>query len=396
MKILILTTKYPAPDESEWLISELANELAKRGNSVKVLNVEWSSYKSRRRHMSVNPKVISHKAISIPLGKFSIFPKWIFSSLKMAPYLILDLIKKEKYDLLITTSPCTACASAIMLSHLVAKKSLLIYWDFFPIHNQQISNKVPTILMPILKKIEKMLVNSFSDVACMSPANLLFFDKYFDSNPKQNRFILPIWTSYLKLEKSIKQPLFDSSVYGYGNSNIIVTFGGQLVEGRGLETLIKAIKIARLSNNKIKLLVCGDGQLRDMVEDFSSEEPLACSYLGKLPREEYLNVLSYSDIGVVATVENVDSPTYPSKSLDYMAASIPIVASVEKKSDFGLVLESNNFGLSCDAGNSKALAKLLTILAENPRLRDEMGKNGLKFLNDFHSVSKIVNTILEI
>ena len=393
MKVLILTTKYPSPNESEWLISELANELAKRGNSVKVLNVEWSSYQPRHKHRTMNPKVISYNAISIPLGRFSIFPKWIFSSLKIAPYLILDFIKKERYDLLITTSPCTACASAIVLSHLVSKKSLLIYWDFFPIHNQQISNKVPVLLMPMLKNIEKKLVNSFSDVACMSPANLVFFDKYFDLNPKQNRFILPIWTSYLRLEKSIKKPLFESSIY---EDNIIVTFGGQLVEGRGLETLIEAIKIARVSNNKIKLVVCGDGQLSSIVEDFCREEPLACSYLGKLPREEYLNVLSYSDIGVVATIENVDSPTYPSKSLDYMAASIPIVASVEKNSDFGLVLEENNFGLSCDAGNPETLAKLLIILAEDAELRYAMGRNGLKFLNDFHSVSKIVNRILEI
>lgn len=394
MKILIITTKYPSPDESEWLISELVNELVERGNSVKVLNIEWSIDKPRLKHMTVNPKVISYNAISIPLGKFSLFPKWIFSSLKLVPSLILNFIKKEKYDLLITTSPCTACASAITFAHLVSKKSLLIYWDFFPIHNQQISNKVPIPLMPVLKKLEKVLVNGFSDVACMSPANLSFFDKYFGLNPKQNRFILPIWTSYLKLEQSIDTPLRDSSIYT--NNDIIVTFGGQLVEGRGIETLIKAIKIARLHNSRIKLIVCGDGRLQSIVEDYSNDDPLACNYLGKLSRDEYLNVLSYSDVGVVATIENVDCPTYPSKSLDYMAASIPIVASVEKNSDFGLVLESNNFGLSCDAGSPENLAKLLITMAENPKLRDEMGRNGLKFLNDFHSVSKIVNKILEI
>ena len=149
-------------------------------------------------------------------------------------------------------------------------------------------------------------------------------------------------------------------------------------------------------NYKVKLIVCGDGPLRTIIEDFSKEAPLACSYLGKLTREEYLRVLFDSDIGIVATVDGVDVPTYPSKSLDYMAASIPIIASVEKNSDFGLILESNNFGLSCEAGDSQALAKIISILIENSDLRKIMGQNGLQFLNEYHSVNKIANKILEI
>ena len=43
MNVLMLTTKYPGPECSEWLTSELAKELSSRNINVKVLNVEWSS-----------------------------------------------------------------------------------------------------------------------------------------------------------------------------------------------------------------------------------------------------------------------------------------------------------------------------------------------------------------
>lgn len=394
MNVLMLTTKYPGPECSEWLTSELAKELSSRNINVKVLNVEWSSKGYVGAFNSDNLEVLSNNSISLKLGKLSLPIKWIFSSFKIFRYLIKDIVFRKKYDLLICISPCTALALAIPIAQFLSKRKLLIYWDFFPIHNQQIASKIPAYLMPGLKSIENFLVNTFTTVACMSPANLSFFEEYFGSNTIQNRIVIPIWTSYLGDSCIDKNKLREVSPYN--NEDVLIVFGGQLVAGRGIETLLGAIKIARLINVNIKLLVCGKGPLSDLIIDYATENKDACEYLGDLSRVEYLKTLSFSDIGVVATVEGVDSPTYPSKSLDYMSSKLPIAACVEKISDFGLIVETNYFGLACDAGDVKALSDIIIKLSIDSHLRKELGENGFNFLRDTHSVKTIVNKILEV
>lgn len=394
MNVLMLTTKYPGPECSDWLTSELAKELASRNINVKVLNVEWSSKGYVGAFNSDNLEVLSNNSISLKLGKLSLPIKWSFSSFKIFPYLIKDIVFRRKYDLLICLSPCTALALAIPIAQFLSKRKLLIYWDFFPIHNQQIADKIPAYLMPSLKNIEQFLVNTFTTVACMSPANLSFLDQYFGLNDDQNRLVIPIWTSYLGDSFLDKNILREST--SYKNQEILVVFGGQLVAGRGIETLVSAIKIARIMDTNIKLLVCGEGELSKLVIDYSYEDNDACTYLGNLSRSDYLEVLSFSDIGIVATVEGVDSPTYPSKSLDYMSAKLPIVACVERSSDFGTIVEKNGFGLACDAGDIDSLAKSIVKLSSDSCLRNKLGNKGFEFLGSTHSVETIVNKILEV
>lgn len=394
MNVLMLTTKYSGPECSDWLTSELAKELANRNINVKVFNVEWSGEGYIGKHNTDNLEVISTNSISLNFGKISLPIKWAFSSLKIYKHLFKDILTSKRYDMLICFSPCTALALAIPLAQFISRNKLLIYWDFFPTHNQQISKKVPNYFMPILKKIERSLVNSFDTIACMSPANLSFFNDYFGSNDNQHRLVIPIWTSYLG-DSSLNKTLIRKTTH-YNNQEVLVVFGGQLVAGRGLETLISAIRLARTVNTNIKLIVCGEGELSELVINYSNEDHEACTYLGNLSRPDYLEILSFSDIGIVATVEGVDSPTYPSKSLDYMSAKLPIVACVEKSSDFGTIVESSGFGLACNAGDINSLAKLIIKLSNDSRLRNNLGNKGFNFLKDTHSVETIVNKILEV
>lgn len=393
MKVLMFTTKYPLFGESEWLTSELANELVKRNISVDVFDVEWAECEVGQVQKVAGLTVHRVKPFEARFfGRFGLIIKWVFSSFQLYPLLLRDFFLGRRYDLFICYSPCTALAGAIPLAKLLSNKSILIYWDFFPIHNQQISGKVPRVILPFLKYLECSLVKSFSRVSCMSPANLKFFNSYFGS-AKQKRDIVPIWSSFLGADAVNKKKI--RSISPYRDDEILVVFGGQLVSGRGIETLLLAITQARKLNPMIKLLVCGSGHLSGLVSNYCVENLGACDYLGTLSRNEYLKVLSYSDIGVVATVEGVESPTYPSKSLDYMASSLPIVACIERSSDFGEIVEANNIGRSCSAGDVLALSKILVEFSFDPFLRDKLGAAALDFLRLNHSVSKIADKILE-
>lgn len=388
MNILILATKYPLPEESQWLTSELGEELLKIGCNVTVLCIEWGTVNTNNHYHRDGLSIYRKNVFGSGSGALSLLFRWFFSSLKFAPFCLQAVVARKKYDLVLSFSPCLAMWFPILFAKFFSCYRHIIYWDFFPIHNAQISNKVPRFGLPVLKLFERFLLNSVDRVSCMSPANLKYFDGYFGRSSKE-RDIIPIWTSYLDYSHAGKKSVKKS------DSFVTLVFGGQLVHGRGVSTLLEAVRDATLKNNKIRLIVCGSGCLAKDVLDFSRRYPNHFHYLGQISRDDYLSVLSSADIGVVATLEGVSCPTYPSKSLDYMACSLPIIASVEASSDFGSIIEEHGLGISCLAGDVKSLADNILKLAGDYDLRCKLGRRANTFLKEKHSVSKVAQQILE-
>ena len=117
-------------------------------------------------------------------------------------------------------------------------------------------------------------------------------------------------------------------------------------------------------------------------------------FLGQISRSEYLNIAAACDVGLVCTVDGVDVPTFPSKSIDYFRAKLPILASVELTTDYGSFISENLLGRVCEAGNPKALFETLMELIETPILMLEMGENGFQiYQNKFH-VKKVAHELL--
>ncbi|SNB45060.1 glycosyltransferase family 4 protein [Geobacter sp. DSM 9736] len=393
MKILILTTKFCHPDGSPWLVSELTDEFTRLGHQVTVLNVEWtrsSIQLSDRHQQNDNLEVNIFQAIHAELGMLSVAIRWALSSFKALPFLLKRCLSRERYDLMIGFSPCTALYAILPLARSISHDSCLIYWDFFPVHNQEISGKAPTFSLPILKFVENKLVGLFSRVGCMSDKNLEFFNRYFGAVQKQQRSIIPIWTSFFGDDPSSRpNPRFAPA-----SRKVVLVFGGQLVEGRGVIELCEAVIMAHREDPDISLVICGAGFLSSRVLELQERYPAAIRYAGQLSREAYFGILGMSHIGVVATVSNVSVPTFPSKSLDYMACGLPILASVEAASDFGDFVEKNNIGKACPAGDIASMKAAILEMATSGEKLKIMGNNGNRYLRANHSVQHVAHLII--
>ncbi len=71
-----------------------------------------------------------------------------------------------------------------------------------------------------------------------------------------------------------------------------------------------------------------------------------------MSRDAYLRLLGACDVGMVATVPGVSSFSFPSKTLDYLRAGLPVVAAVEPGSDFSALLERHGVGRSVAFGDA--------------------------------------------
>ncbi len=393
MRILLITTKFRHPDGSPWLLSELAAEFLRSGHEVTVLNVEWSGKKIMNPTSDADRSLTlkSVEAIDFGGGKFSLACRWIFSSMKIVPALIMDVVRRGKYDLFVGFSPCVAVYAAIPIGLFLSRDSCLVYWDFFPIHNQEISRKIPSPALPVLKKLEAALTSGFRRVGCMSRGGVRFFEAYFGRSKRQSIEVVPIWTSIIESPQVPRASIRE--MHGIGNDSIVFIFGGQLVAGRGIAEMCEAIILAHKKNNRIKLIVCGAGPLSTIVLDYMKKYGDVVGYVGSLSRNDYLGLVGASDVGVVCTVAEVSAPSFPSKSLDYFSCRLPIVASLEAVSDFGEIISRYNMGISCLAGNVKDMADSMISIAENEEGMRMMGENGYRYLREFHAVDKVARLI---
>lgn len=104
------------------------------------------------------------------------------------------------------------------------------------------------------------------------------------------------------------------------------------------------------------------------------------NFLGHVGRQEIMNALTSSQLGVVTlhpTRSYVEA--LPIKLFEYMSAGIPVLAS-----DFPMwrdIIDSAKCGVYADPLNPTDIAKQIDYLLSNPDLSREMGENGL---NAFH------------
>ncbi|AWS99529.1 TPA: glycosyltransferase family 4 protein [Yersinia enterocolitica] len=390
-KILIICTKYPLAENSTWLTRELAEELNNRGYDIDVICIDWTKNSSKQYLKLNNISIYNVPSIEISKSGFLNFiVKWGLSSVYAAFY--SHKLVTKKHDLVIGFSPCASSWFLILLGKIFSKKSLLIYWDFFPIHQVQINLIRGKVKEKVLKVFERHLVNLFNYIGCMSAANCAFAEKYFGISANKT-FELPIWSEDLILETSLN---LDKSEFPFlDDESIYFIFGGQIDYGRGVECILDAARLAHKSNNKVKTIIIGRGRFVDKVIAESKNTDSGIIYSDFIPRNSYLNLVSFCRAGIIATVPNVSVPTYPSKSLDYMKLSLPIIASIEDTTDFGDIIKNAEAGLCCTAGAPGELAASMLQLADNRELAGLMGKNANAFFKATHEVKKVVNNLLD-
>jgi glycosyltransferase involved in cell wall biosynthesis len=115
---------------------------------------------------------------------------------------------------------------------------------------------------------------------------------------------------------------------------------------------------------------------------------------GTIPKQEYQDLLSVCDLGLISLHENFSIPNIPSKTLDYFNVGLPVLASIDKATDYNEVLEQAGAGLWSFAGDDKQLFKNFEVLYANKSLRVSMGINGRNYFEKFLKPEIAYQTIL--
>ena len=174
-------------------------------------------------------------------------------------------------------------------------------------------------------------------------------------------------------------PLFnENAVLIQKNSQDIFTvvYAGSINKIRGMTQIIKAMEKIP-DNKKVKLVLCGEFESEEYKNELQQMKGYEkAEYPGWVPPEKLKEIAAGANAGLVCFLpepNHIDA--MPNKIFEYMASSIPIIAS-----DFPLwkkIVEENKSGICVNPENPDSIATGISFLYDNPEAAQQMGRNGI-------------------
>lgn len=158
----------------------------------------------------------------------------------------------------------------------------------------------------------------------------------------------------------------------------IVLFVGRLVEVKGCEHLIRAATMLQRCHRDFKLVIIGDGPLRQTLSALAGRLGCRCSFLGLVNQEEVREWMNRARVFCVPSVESESGAleAFGMAFLEAQSMGLPVVS----YSSGGIpeAVKHGETGLLAEAGNVAELAEYLALLLDNEELWRSMSRAGFQ------------------
>jgi glycosyltransferase involved in cell wall biosynthesis len=331
---------------------------------------------------------------TLPLKNVSIYVKGISNLL--LPFQFKRAIKKHfqdaKYDLIIIpTPPITFADLATNLKKKHDARLYLMPRDIFPQGAVDLGfMKKGSAVYRYFRSKEKKLYRQSDYIGCMSPGNI----KYIQKN-----------NSFVPKDKLHELKNFQIKYKGFGHNDLIkkyglkgnftVIFGGNMGKPQQLENVLTlAEKVSEYPD--VFFLLLGEGvAMQKLKKNIEERKIKNIKIHSSISKQEYQDLLTVCDIGLISLNQNFTVPNIPSKTLDYFNVGLPVLASIDKATDFNEVLEEAKAGLWSYAGDHEKFKENFDKLYFDKPLRKEMAENGRKYFHKYLTPDIAYRTIME-
>ena len=355
MKIAFLTIAYRIDPNDRNLYTDLFDEIASRGNDVMV----FCSDESRIRGKPAEGFRGKVRIIQIPTGRITktnkltkavntvFLERRFISAIKNSPY--------RGFDLLIYSTPPITFEKVIrFLKERDHCSTYLLLKDIFPQNAVDIGLiKDGGFIYKRFRNKEKKLYSLSDHIGCMSQANVEYLLAHNPEIPPEKvhvnpNSIRPTPEDAMQCNKELLKE------YGISESSLKLIYGGNLGKPQGIDFLLAVLKA--LSEKKdVYTLIVGDGTEYDKLLHFLQKENISNAKLLKaLPKDIYLSLLPCMNVGLIFLDHRFTIPNFPSRVLDYLNASLPVIAAVDFSTDLGKIIYQNGAGLYCESNDVNA------------------------------------------
>lgn len=182
---------------------------------------------------------------------------------------------------------------------------------------------------------------------------------------------------------------FQLPATNYSTTKTIISVS-RLVPKNGLDNLIRAMPWVWKRFPDARLILIGDGPLKDELKTISYKLQVFVEFVGSVPPDKLPDYLHSADVFVRPSLSEGLGTAF----LEAMAAKVPVVASrVGGIVDF---LEHERTGLVCDPKNPKDIADQIIRFLEDSELKEKIVEQSWRMVRDRYSWDKVAHSIGEI
>lgn len=303
-------------------------------------------------------------------------------------------LKTNKYDLVLySTPPITLNKTIKYVKKKYKVKSYLLLKDIFPqnaVDLGMFSKK--GIIFKYFRRKEKNLYNTSDYIGCMSRGN----KEYLLSHNKISEHKVEVNPNSISVENLSKDNTNDKSVlseFGIDSNKTVFLYGGNLGKPQGIDFLIDVIDFNETSDDK-HIIIIGSGTDKHRIDDhIKNNKIINTTVLNSVPKVDYNKLVKACDVGLIFLDNKFTIPNIPSRMLNYLEFSKPILAATDINTDLKEIIENGSFGYWCESTDVKVFYSYMEKLTERNN-RNEKGINGHKYLIENYDVKFTVNKII--
>lgn len=306
----------------------------------------------------------------------------------------LARLPKADWIFVFAISPITISIPAIVFARLTGARVCLWLQDLWPDSISAVGAFPRT--SPIYRLtgfIVRWIYKRLDIVLIQSPD---FSENLQEFGFKGESHFIPNWAVAGDFSNPNKPVWFDRT-----ESDFVVTFAGNIGKAQSMDTILEAVAFLQKNHSlecqKIKFVFVGDGSDLERAKSIVLKRSLAnVVFLGRRPVGDMPGLFSHSDLLLVTLKKDpIFARTIPSKVQSYMAAGVPIVASLDGSG--ARVIQEAQCGGAVPAEQPETLARLILSLSQmSLSQRKSLGENARKYFEKNYRMDTIIAKILEI
>lgn len=403
MNIVLIADFYPPEIRSiSLMMQELAEDLVSRGHSVTVVTC-WPRY-----NLSADAKKIKFKDLSIENNVRVIRVKtpphhnvnFIIRGISelISPLLfwmkIKKLIKQRIDAVIVYISPLPLALVGSKVKKKYGSRFLLNIQDIFPQNAINLGILKNEILVKFFEYIEKKAYRCADKITSHTESSRKFLIEKKQIQPDKIS-VVHNWVDINPYKNARKANLFREK-YGL-EDKFIFLFAGIIGQAQGLDLIVKVANELR-EMSEICFLFVGDGSEKEMLNKTVDLHGLKnIIFEDFVSIEEYPNLVKSADVGLVCLSSKNKTPVIPGKILGYMAASIPVVAILNRESDGHTLIKDAECGYTIVSDTSLEEAKNIIIRIYNEKDKlEQYGENGFKYVSQHFAKDACIDKLIKL
>jgi glycosyltransferase involved in cell wall biosynthesis len=305
--------------------------------------------------------------------------------------IIIGLFLKKPDIILTPSPPLTSGLISILLARIKGSKSIYNVQEIYPdllINHGRLTN---SFIIKFLKILEVWVYN-WSDSVTTIDVNFYNTIKLRIRNPDKLKIISNfVDTELYKTSSSVSLPKVFKKIKG----RIDMVYAGNIGIAQEWDLVINLAKV--IKKHPITIWIIGEGVKKKYLESQIKKHDLFNIQLLPYQERKYMPVINlFADFHFIAMDKSMENDGFPSKVYTIMSSGKPLIVVSSEHTPIVSFLEQTNAAITVTNHSLSDFKKAVLKLETDKDLRDELGVNGRKVVQEKYSKQCIIEKYINL